>query len=102
MQSQNENGDISVRGSISDEEIEVDEVNNSTSLSRFARSLQALMLIPEDLDLYEESRREEIMTNLERSQRQNLIQSGALCFIPCCFPIMILMSSFSDRGVTWY
>jgi hypothetical protein len=96
--------DASANRSISDDEAtEVDAtINNNPMSSVFARDpfqVMGMLTAPHNLEEYEQSRREDLMDELDRVHRHNLIQFGALCLIPCALLIMIMMSSFSDKDV---
>ena len=96
--------DASVNRSISDDDAtEVDAtVNVSASSSVFARDpfqFMGILNIPHNLEEYEQTRREDLTQELDRMHRNNLIQFGALCLIPCCLLAMIMMSSFSDKNI---
>ena len=96
--------DASGHRSISDDEAtEVDAVRslslNSVTRDPFNLFPLGMLTTPENLEDYEQSRREDLMDELDRVQRQNLIQFIALCLIPCCLLVMIMMSSFGDSDV---
>ena len=105
-QRQSQEDDVSTHRSMSDDEAtEVDAVrNNSLTSTFFTRDPfnlfpLGMLSTPENLEDYEESRREDLMDELDRVQRQNLMQFLALCLIPCCLLVMIMMSSFNDKDV---
>ena len=96
--------DASANRSISDDEAtEVDAtVHNSMSASAFAHDpfrIMGIFSTPHNLEEYEQTRRDDLAEELDRVHRNNLIQFGALCLIPCALLAMIMISSFSDKDV---